>query len=396
MLHEVNPHVPESFSRAIARSIAKDRGQRQATAGELETELRTALKDEGIAPTLFLSEIPGGSAVNADKARGPLTAAERTASTIVGESTPTGAEGSAAPQNVAPEKDIASQAGTMPTVLAQPKEAQKPAATMLSLPGGAVLQSQIQSPAAVSAPAARRSSLPLIAGAVIVLLLVVGAGGYAVMHFMGKSADNTATRTDPANGTNSAGGSDLAAGAHEIGRYWVEVNTPNKSDAILAGDALSMKSLQQFKFHFSPSENGYLYIIGPGLRNAPMTFLTAKPATAFGVRTNEVKSGQDFAFPAETRTAANWLTLDATAGTDEFTIIFSTKPLTEPAFLNNAALSEITQEEQKQLEVMRQQAKAKSVGADVVKTGASPFVSVKVPQNAEGSPVMFTVRIEHK
>ncbi|MDX6444022.1 MAG: eukaryotic-like serine/threonine-protein kinase [Blastocatellia bacterium] len=396
MLHEVNPHVPESFSRAIARSIAKDRGQRQATAGELETELRTALKDEGIAPTLFLSEIPGGSAVNADKARGPLTAAERTASTIVGESTPTGAEGSAAPQNVASEKDIASQAGTMPTVLAQPKEAQKPGATMLSLPGGAVPQSQGQSRAAVSAPAARRSSLPLIAGGVIVLLLVIGAGGYAVMHFMGKSADNTATRTDPANGTNGAGGSDLAAGAHEIGRYWVEVNTPNKSEAILAGDALSMKSLQQFKFHFSPSENGYLYIVGPGQKNAPTTFLTAKPAAAFGIKTNEVKSGQDFAFPAETRTAANWLTLDATAGTDEFTIIFSTKPLTEPAFLNNAALSEITQEEQKQLEVMRQQAKAKSVGADVVKTGASPFVSVKVPQNAEGSPVIFTVRIEHK
>jgi serine/threonine-protein kinase len=396
MLHEVNPHVPESFSRAIARSIAKDRGQRQATAGELETELRTALKDEGIAPTLFLSEIPGGSAVNADKARGPLTAAERTASTIVGESTPTGAEGSAAPQNVVPEKDIASQAGTMPTVLAQPKEAQKPDATMLSLPGGAAPQSQGQSPAAVSAPAARRSSLPLIAGGVIVLLLVIGAGGYAVMRFMGKSADNTATRTDPANGTNGAGGSDLAAGAHEIGRYWVEVNTPNKSEAILAGDALLMKSLQQFKFHFSPSENGYLYIVGPGQKNAPTTFLTAKPAAAFGIKTNEVKSGQDFAFPAETRTAANWLTLDATAGTDEFTIIFSTKPLTEPAFLNNAALSEITQEEQKQLEVMRQQAKAKSVGADVVKTGASPFVSVKVPQNAEGSPVMFTVRIEHK
>src|SRR5437899_3987492 len=36
-LHEVEPGVPESFSRAIARSIAKDRGQRQATAGELES-----------------------------------------------------------------------------------------------------------------------------------------------------------------------------------------------------------------------------------------------------------------------------------------------------------------------------------------------------------------------
>lgn len=399
-LNEVDPTVPESFSRAIARSIAKDRGQRQATAGELETELRSALTAEGIAPTMFLPEIPGGSAMEADRARGPLTAAERTAATILGESTPTGVEGSAIPHNVAPPKDIPSQAATMPTVLAKPKEAPAPG-TMLSLPGGAVPQSPVQSSALASAPvlAARRSPAPLIAVGVVVLLLVVGAAGYAVIHFMGKSADNTAARTDPVkdtNGTNGSGGSDLAAGAHEIGRYWVEVNTPNKAEAILAGEALSMKSLQQFKFHFSPSENGYLYIVGPGLRNAPMTFLTAKRATAFGVRTNEVKSGQDFAFPAETKTATNWLTLDATAGTDEFTIIFSTKPLSEPAFLNNASLSEVTQDELKQLQAMRDQSKAKPVGAEVVKTGASPFVSVKVPQNAEGSPVIFMVRLEHK
>src|SRR5437868_15065706 len=35
-LHEIDAGVPESFSRAIARSIAKDRGERQSTAGELE------------------------------------------------------------------------------------------------------------------------------------------------------------------------------------------------------------------------------------------------------------------------------------------------------------------------------------------------------------------------
>ena len=68
-----------------------------------------------------------------------------------------------------------------------------------------------------------------------------------------------------------------------------------------------MNSGQQFKFHFSPSENGYLYIIGPGEKNAPTTFLTAKPARRFGVKTNEVKSGQDFAFPAETSKSTNWL-----------------------------------------------------------------------------------------
>ena len=157
-----------------------------------------------------------------------------------------------------------------------------------------------------------------------------------------------------------------------------------------------MKSLQEFKFHFSPSENGYLYIIGPGENNAPTTFLTAKPAAPYGVKTNEVKSGQNFAFPAETGTSTNWLTLDKTSGTDEFTIIFSTKPMTAPDFLNSAALHELTQDEQRQLDTIRQQNKANSVGAEVVKTGTSPFVSVKVPQNAEGSPVIFMVRLEHK
>ena len=392
MLHEVDPNVPESFSRAIARSIAKDRGQRQATAGDLETELRTALRAEGIAPTLFLPEIPGGGAVDADKARGPLTAAERTAATMVGESAPTGVEGSATPHNVAPSKDIASQAGTMPTVMAQPREAQAPP-TMLSLPGGAVQQSPS---AAAAAPAASRSSMPLIAAGVVVLLLVLGAAGYAVIHFMGKSADNTTARTDPLKETNGVGGSDLAAGAHEVGRYWVEVNAPNKSEAILAGEALSMKSGQQYKFHFSPSENGYLYIIGPGNNNAPTTFLTAKPAAGYGVKTNEVKSGQDFAFPAETKENTNWLNLDESAGTDEFTMIFSPKPMEGLDFLNSPALHELTPDEKKQLASVREQGKAKSVGADVVKTGAKPFVSVKVPQNAEGSPVIFTVRLEHK
>jgi len=231
-------------------------------------------------------------------------------------------------------------------------------------------------------------------------VLVVGAGGYAVIHFMGgranNNAGNNAARTDTAKVGNGSSGAELAAGGHEIGRYWVELSTANKADAVRAGESLSMNSGQKFKFHFSPSENGYLYIIGPGDKNAPTTFLTASPATAFGVKTNEVKSGQDFAFPANSGKDENWITLDQAAGTDEFTIIFSTKAMSEPKFLNSPALHELTKDEAKQLDTVREQAKANSVGAEVVKTGASPFVSVKVPQNAEGAPVIFMVRVEHK
>jgi len=401
-LHEIDATVPESFSRGIARAIAKDRSQRQETAGELEKELRGALAAQGIASTLF---VPGtqreSPAVGSVSELGSLTAAERTASTVVGESMPTGVEGSGTPRNI-PPADFASQAATMPTVLAKPKEIVEPAsggsgqppATMLSLPGGAMPQSSRQPSA--SAQPARRSALPLVAVGIVVLLLVVGAAGYAVIHFMGGSANSNVSRTDPSNGTNGTGGGDLAAGTHEIGRHWIEINTPNKSQAILAGESLSLKSLQEYKFHFSPSENGYLYIIGPGEKNAPTAFLTTKPDARFGVKTNEVKSGQDFTFPAETNKTTNWLSLDQTAGIDEFTIIFSTKALDNPAFLNSPAPHELTQDEQKQLDTVREQARAHSVAAEIIKTGASPFVSVKVPQNAEGAPVIFMVRLEHK
>src|SRR5882724_47421 len=174
MLHEVEPGVPESFSRAIARSIAKDRGQRQATAGELESELRSALRAEGIASTPYVSA--GSAAAGSGSARGPLTASERTAATMVGESMPTGVEDSGAPQNVAPPATLASQAATMPTVVAAPKQAEPalaggPQPTMMtpSQIGGVAPSSP------ASAQPARRSPLPLVAVGVVVLLLVVGA-----------------------------------------------------------------------------------------------------------------------------------------------------------------------------------------------------------------------------
>ena len=391
-LHEVDPTVPAGFGRAISRAIAKDRSERQSTAGELESELRNALAAEGISPvSLVASEFSPADSSGA--AKGPLTAAERTAATMVGESKPTAAEGAATPGNVGPS----SQSGTMPTVMGTPKQKPEPALpghpapTMASSPGVGFPQ-----PVAPVAEPRSRSTLPFVAVGIVVLLLVLGAGGFAVIHFMGTSTNSNPSRTDPANGTNGTSGTDLPAGGHEIGRYWLEVNTPNKSEAVRAGEQVSMASGQEFKFHFSPSENGYLYIIGPGEKNAPTTFLTATPAEAFGVKTNEVKSGENFAFPGESGKNTNWLTLDKTAGTDEFTIVFSTKPLSELGFLNGPALHQLTQDEQKQLDSFRERSKANSASAEVIKTGATPFVSVKVPQNAEGIPVIFLVHVEHK
>jgi len=279
----------------------------------------------------------------------------------------------------------------MPTVIAGANEEND----SFVVPHSPAVSSQpIPASPAVVTTQQRRSPLLFVGAGLVVLLLLIGVGGYAVMRFMNAKTPSNPSRSDSSNGAN---GTDLAGGGHEVGRYWLEINTANKSDAVRAGDNLTMPSGQKFKFHFSPSDNGYLYIIGPGNKNAPTTFLTAKPAAAYGAKTNEVKSGQDFAFPADTGKTENWLNLDDAPGTDEFTMIFSNVALSQPDFLATPALHELTPDEQKRFNDFLNQSKPNLLGTETIKTGASPFVSVKIPQNAEGNAsVVFRIRIEHK
>jgi hypothetical protein len=249
--------------------------------------------------------------------------------------------------------------------------------------------------AAAAAPAKSKGPALIFAGVgLVVLLLIAGVGGYFVMHTMMNKPEANVAQTNSS--ANAAGGGDVA-GAHEIGRYWLQVNSESESNSVRADEELQMASGQQFRFHFSPSQNGYLYIIGPGEGNVPLTFLTTKPARDFGVKSNEVKSGQDFVFPADTRTKYNWLNLDETAGTDEFTVIFSGAPLTTPAFLDEEALRALSESDLAELNQATAGFKSNLAGTEAMKNAPAPFVSVKVPQSAaEGAPVVFKIKIAHK
>jgi len=395
-LHEFVPNVPEGFSRGIARSIAKDRGDRQATAGELANELKSSLNGAVSMPTVSAPGVaPGGVTTpiaSNTQPRGFVTAAERTAPTIVGESALTEVEaGNAVSAPTSVGVNAQSQAGTIPTVIVSEQELAARAASAREAKRTAPDVREV-------APVVPTRRLPFlfIGAGVIVLLLIVGVGAFAVIHFMNSGAANDSGKTGGDSGANGAGGAELPPTPHEVGRYWLELNIPNHDDAIRADKLIPLKSKQEFKVHFSPSESGYLYIIGPGPTNAPMTFLTAQPPAESGVKTNEVKSGIDFSFPADTAKNQNWITLNNTTGTDEFTIIFSPTELTEPAFLTAAAAHELTQNELKQLDDLRTRFKANSVSAEVIKTGALPAVSVKVPQTGDqATAVVFTLTIEH-
>src|SRR5713226_8901920 len=394
-LNEVAANVPQGFSDAIARAVAKDRSERQETAGELANELKAALAAEGVAPSMPLPSLASVDAVA--ESRPALTGAERTAPTVVGEAAVTGVESE---DGIAAPAAVPSQAATMPTVVVSAEELAARAAAAGAAESAKVISSQPAGAISPVAPARNRSPLLFVAAGVVVLLLIVGVGGFAVMHFMTKPDPGLSLkvrddkRAVPTDGTN---GSDPSAGGHEVTRFWLEVDTPDKADAVRAGDSVTMRSGQSFKFHFNPSENGFVYIVGPDPNNVPATFLTAQPSAQSGLKTNEARSGLDFAFPADRGNSANFITLDKTPGTDEFTIVFSPNVISTPAFFAGPSEHQLTADEQRQLSDFRAQFKAKEVGTEVIKTGATPFVSVKVPQTApEGAPVIFQVKIEHK
>jgi serine/threonine-protein kinase len=369
-LHEVAPNVPVDFGKAIMRAMAKDRGDRQVTAGELEKDLEASLGG-AIAATIML---PGASDAPAREDRG-VTLADRPTPTVGDSGAMTLLEGGAA-------HPVVSEASTMPTVVVSADELPaRQAAKPIDFPHPAPRAQE-------AAPArARRSPLIFVAAFVIVLLILVGAGGYAFMLFKGTNTGATAP----------SGGSDLPVPMHEVARYWIEVDTTNRDAAIRAGDTVPMQSGDSFKFHFSPNENGYLYLIGPGPNNAPAIFLSAQPSAKSGLKSNEVRSGVDFTFPADTNNKANFITLDQNAGTEEFTFVFSPQQITTPAFLVGPSEHVLTSEELREWNDFQVRAKANTATIEVIKAGTSPQASVKVPQNeTESASVVFRVRIEHK
>ncbi|HEX8921648.1 MAG TPA: DUF4384 domain-containing protein, partial [Pyrinomonadaceae bacterium] len=228
------------------------------------------------------------------------------------------------------------------------------------------------------------------------LLLRNRSGATANANNANSNTGNSNSGTTANTNNSNTGGT--TAREQETLDYWLEVAEagPNGDSARVAG-TVPLASGQSFKFHFTPRQNGYLYIIGPGEDGKPMTFLTAEPVEDSGVESNEVESGVEFAFPEDEEEAQHWITLDKKAGTESYTVIFSQTQLTAPSFLSEEAGHELTADEQKELEDFRAKYKANAPTTDVINGGGTdPLVSVKVSQAAKSEPVVFDVRIEHK
>ena len=390
-LYQVVADVPRGFSAAIERATAKDRGDRQSTAQQLADELRAGLSTPidprtgevppDLAETVTLGKVDTKSDVNAP-------------TVITIDSAPTSPQAPSAPPTVAPtvvEKrkpepppprvdagmTVAESAGMGSSATAIPN-----VAPAVSAPR----------PAPISAPAPvlhekKKSYAGLIIG-VIALLLVVGVVAGASIFLWNRSRTTTAVTT-PGSATTTT-----AAGPTEISRYWLELEPATGGQPPQVAGLVPLASGQSFKFHFVFSEPGYVYIFGPGEKNQPTAFLTAKPMPESGVTTNQVTGGSDFSFP---RGQGNNITLDKNPGADVFTIIFAKSALSSPAFLNERVTGKpLSAAEQAELKSFVGQHPEKPPVTELDESNPrAPQVRVKVSAEAASNPIVFDIRIQH-
>jgi hypothetical protein len=148
---------------------------------------------------------------------------------------------------------------------------------------------------------------------------------------------------------------------------------------------------QTFKFHFIPSEDGYLYLIAPEKKNALTTFLTGQPTPDSGVRTNRVEAGVDYSFPAG---KDHWIKIGREGKLTTFTVIFSPQPLTTPGFLAARAGRALTAAEQQEFERWRRQFGANAPESAAEMGSHQPGVTLTLPKRrVESGPLLFDISI---
>ncbi len=378
-LREAAPDVPRGFSDAIARATAKDRADRQSTAGELAGELRA-----GLSTPADTASTPADLTETVATTGGRQTSSDVNAPTILTLDAAETSSPSARPSNI--DATVYEPAKPMPAATVAESAAM---ASSMTVP-----QVVKRAPASPTIPAAAPASkskagLVIAIGVVLVVILAAGVGGF--LFWKSSKSTTPGPATSNAN-ANSSG--EVVNTPSEISRYWLELEPPDpNAQTTRVPGLVPLASGQSFKFHFTFTEDGYLYIFGPGDGNKPTAFLTTRPIPQSGVKSNRVNRGKEFSFPSG---SGNNLTLDKRPGTDNFTVIFAKTPLPDASFLNEPVtgkpLSPVQQAELKSFVGKYQERPETEVDES---NARAPFVRVKTKPNPSGNPIVFDIRIQH-
>jgi hypothetical protein len=345
LLHDTTPGAPEAFSRAVARAMSKDRSDRQPTAGQLIAEMRDALGSAGTIPAL---EADG------DEATAPRQ--------------------SEAPALETSKSEPLDSGSLLPAVDAPAREKVEPRGGPVA-PGDSAPDTVA---AGVPSGTRRLALSPLAAGAAVAALgaAVVGAWWFAT------SASQPVPVTDaPAPGP---------VARVEAPRYLIELNGDAGGEpGRVSGDKPILPG-QGFRFHFTPRQRGYFYIVArAGEKNVLTTFLTSQPERKAGVTTNLAAADADFVFPA-----GDWLRLDDSAFATPFTVVFSPVALSEPAFFGGQPARSLTAREQQEFEEFSRGVAARGLETGSA-SGGKPEMAITLPPGSDlGGPVVFDISVK--
>jgi len=393
-LSEVVPNVPKGFSDAIQRAFAKDRADRQPTTAVLASELKAGLN----------TAAQGGFRENASELAQTITAAGLDTNSDVDAPTVIGIDGSitavptANPPTTSPP---AIAVAPSPRAHIPPPPAESASTIVESARADSRADSIVtvqqkapaflpESPSVEVVKPSKKGKAGLLIGLVAALLVfvVLGIGGFLIYRQMTKTTTIATTTTN-------SPGPVTPPPAAEVTRYWLMLEPPSRKEkpTRVAGQ-VPIASGQSFQIRMVFSDNGYVYIVGPGgNNNTPTAFLTTKPLPATGVTTNAVTGGTEFSFPK----GDALLTLDKKPGTDKFTVIFSRSRLETPSFLSTQVTGEplpSTQLAEFTDFVKKYSSKPPVIEVDDSNNQA-PSVRVKVTADQESSPIVFEIRIQH-
>jgi hypothetical protein len=169
----------------------------------------------------------------------------------------------------------------------------------------------------------------------------------------------------------------------EAMRYYLQVESKTGRAERVVGDNPVVRG-PFLKFHFTPSQSGYLYIIAPGEQGRLAAFLTAQPNPVWGVNGNRLEAGTDYSFPPS---QDKWVQVAPDASSRTYTVIFAPEPLVQPRFLAGPADRALTAAEEGELGELRNRF---GRGVRVEPQGAQYIVAIPA-ERTSGGPYLFEI-----
>jgi serine/threonine protein kinase len=212
-----------------------------------------------------------------------------------------------------------------------------------------------------------------------IMIIVAAAIGIAVpAMYLGRHRDNIAVgeaSSPPVQNSQQFVSPDTGAtpppAPVDVATCYLELEQSRGLRARSAGNE-PLRPGQKYKLIFIPRQHGYLYIIAPGAKGSPTTYLTAKPLPKTGVETNEVETGRNFEFPA----GDNWMKVQKGRRSPDLTVFLSTDQVLKPFFLATTAGLNLNAAELREIQSVGQRAYVTLDGDHLVVRAAPAGVGV--------------------